>query len=274
MAFHKTTFSRPTTLIKESDILERKKPLPKTKKTYCICGGPSDGLMIECETCKDWFHASCVGVEEKNIPSHYYCQTCVIDSKELEDTIVEALSLLAEQAATQSLNHLQDMSDREHEEFTPPLASDDKENVPNGMIRVEDHESMMKKRKALHLASLDTAAFGKSGMDNQIPSSPMSDTHSESDDSSPSTDPPSSPASPNSFSPSPHMRRNQPHAVTKTYTRKNKKQISVLEKYYEDHQSPDANMIHHIAFESNLPEQKVARWFYDKRRRSKQLNLH
>jgi len=158
-------------------------------------------------------------------------------------------------------------SDRDEsmQEELQPLTSDDKENIPNGIVKVEAH-SILKKRKVLQIGNGDA----KSLMD--IPSSPMSDnTHSGSEDSSPSTDPPSSPSSPTSPGAA-HTRRNQPHSVTKTYTRKNKKQIAVLEKFYEESQSPDADMIHHIANESNLPEQKVARWFYDKRRRSKQLN--
>jgi len=268
MAYHKSSISRPKSLNKESDIVERKKPNSRRQKTYCICEGPSDGFMIECETCRGWFHASCVSLDEKNIPAHFYCQSCVIDSKEMEDTIVEALSLLAEQAASQSLNHLQDMSsDRDEEsmeEEFQPLTSDDKENIPNGIVKVEAH-SILKKRKVLQIGNNDASKM-------DIPSSPMDNTHSGSEDSSPSTDPPSSPSSPTSPGVAHIPGRTQPHSVTKTYTRKNKKQIAVLEKYYEESQSPDANMIHHIAHESNLPEQKVGRWFYDKRRRTKQLN--
>jgi hypothetical protein len=99
------------------------------------------------------------------------------------------------------------------------------------------------------------------------PSSPLSDA-SGSEDSSTSI-----PSSPIDHSSSPHPKRIQAHPVTKTYTRKNKKQISILERYYEENQTPDANMIHLIAKDSGLPDQKVSRWFYDKRRRSKQLGL-
>ena len=45
---------------------------PKKKATalyfdnqqYCICRRGDDGLvfMIECESCKEWFHGDCVGV--------------------------------------------------------------------------------------------------------------------------------------------------------------------------------------------------------------------
>jgi hypothetical protein len=84
--------------------------------------------------------------------------------------------------------------------------------------------------------------------------SPMSPLGPElsSDDSSPS-ELPSSPPTP----PSPGRRMSHHSSLAKTYTRKSKKQIAVLEKYYTENPSPDTNMIHAIANECNLPEQKV-----------------
>ena len=58
-------------------------------------------------------------------------------------------------------------------------------------------------------------------------------------------------------SPTSPGRRGHGHAVTKTYTRKSKKQIVALEKYYLQNPSPDTAMIHMIAVECNLPDQKV-----------------
>ncbi|XP_034238098.1 chromatin remodeling protein EBS-like [Thrips palmi] len=47
---------------------------------FCHCRGPEDGFMIECESCKEWFHGTCVGVEnqtEANNFIHWSCFVCV-----------------------------------------------------------------------------------------------------------------------------------------------------------------------------------------------------
>ncbi|KAL4655879.1 lysine-specific demethylase phf2-like [Arapaima gigas] len=47
---------------------------------YCICRLPYDvsQFMIECDACKDWFHGSCVGVDEDEAPDIdiYHCPNC------------------------------------------------------------------------------------------------------------------------------------------------------------------------------------------------------
>ncbi|XP_078270045.1 lysine-specific demethylase phf2 [Rhinoraja longicauda] len=47
---------------------------------YCICRLPYDvtRFMIECDACKDWFHGSCVSVEEDEAPDIdiYHCPNC------------------------------------------------------------------------------------------------------------------------------------------------------------------------------------------------------
>ncbi|XP_053324986.1 lysine-specific demethylase PHF2 isoform X2 [Spea bombifrons] len=47
---------------------------------YCVCRLPYDvtRFMIECDACKDWFHGSCVGVEEDEAPDIdiYHCPNC------------------------------------------------------------------------------------------------------------------------------------------------------------------------------------------------------
>uniref|UniRef100_A0A8C9U0E4 Lysine-specific demethylase PHF2 n=1 Tax=Scleropages formosus TaxID=113540 RepID=A0A8C9U0E4_SCLFO len=47
---------------------------------YCICRQPYDvsQFMIECDACKDWFHGSCVGVDEDEAPDIdiYHCPNC------------------------------------------------------------------------------------------------------------------------------------------------------------------------------------------------------
>ncbi|KAG7260840.1 hypothetical protein CRUP_000602 [Coryphaenoides rupestris] len=47
---------------------------------YCVCRLPYDvtQFMIECDACKDWFHGSCVGVDEDDAPDIdiYHCPNC------------------------------------------------------------------------------------------------------------------------------------------------------------------------------------------------------
>ncbi|XP_013859717.1 lysine-specific demethylase 7A [Austrofundulus limnaeus] len=47
---------------------------------YCVCRQPYDvsRFMIECDTCKDWFHGSCVHVEEHHAVDIdvYHCPNC------------------------------------------------------------------------------------------------------------------------------------------------------------------------------------------------------
>ncbi|XP_042540783.1 histone lysine demethylase PHF8 isoform X2 [Dipodomys spectabilis] len=49
---------------------------------YCICRLPYDvtRFMIECDTCQDWFHGSCVGVEEEKAADIdlYHCPNCEV----------------------------------------------------------------------------------------------------------------------------------------------------------------------------------------------------
>ncbi|XP_022081440.1 histone lysine demethylase PHF8-like isoform X2 [Acanthaster planci] len=47
---------------------------------YCICRQPYDAsqFMIECDTCQDWFHGSCVGIREDQSADieEYHCPNC------------------------------------------------------------------------------------------------------------------------------------------------------------------------------------------------------
>ncbi|CAH2316340.1 histone lysine demethylase PHF8 isoform X1 [Pelobates cultripes] len=49
---------------------------------YCLCRLPYDvtRFMIECDVCQDWFHGSCVGVEEEKASEIdlYHCPNCEI----------------------------------------------------------------------------------------------------------------------------------------------------------------------------------------------------
>uniref|UniRef100_A0A8C9U3G5 PHD finger protein 8 n=1 Tax=Scleropages formosus TaxID=113540 RepID=A0A8C9U3G5_SCLFO len=49
---------------------------------YCLCRLPYDvtRFMIECDVCQDWFHGSCVGVEEEKAAEidQYHCPNCQV----------------------------------------------------------------------------------------------------------------------------------------------------------------------------------------------------
>ncbi|XP_050408244.1 lysine-specific demethylase phf2 [Patella vulgata] len=50
------------------------------EELYCSCRSPYDEtrFMIECEVCKDWFHGSCVGIQEVQAPDIeiFHCPSC------------------------------------------------------------------------------------------------------------------------------------------------------------------------------------------------------
>uniref|UniRef100_A0A8C4I2L9 PHD finger protein 8 n=1 Tax=Dicentrarchus labrax TaxID=13489 RepID=A0A8C4I2L9_DICLA len=52
------------------------------KRLYCLCRLPYDvtRFMIECDICQDWFHGSCVGVEEDKAAEIdlYHCPNCQV----------------------------------------------------------------------------------------------------------------------------------------------------------------------------------------------------
>ncbi|XP_060270878.1 lysine-specific demethylase 7A isoform X3 [Ovis aries] len=55
---------------------------PPPPPVYCVCRQPYDvnRFMIECDICKDWFHGSCVGVEEHHAVDIdlYHCPNCAL----------------------------------------------------------------------------------------------------------------------------------------------------------------------------------------------------
>ncbi|KAI8981016.1 hypothetical protein BDB01DRAFT_179881 [Pilobolus umbonatus] len=45
--------------------------------TRCVCGETYNvGLMVQCDKCEVWQHCECMGLEEPDIPDHYYCEEC------------------------------------------------------------------------------------------------------------------------------------------------------------------------------------------------------
>ena len=54
--------------------------LEQATKEYCMCKAPSDGWMIGCESCDDWFHGRCIGLKEEDNVEDYVCPRCSIFS--------------------------------------------------------------------------------------------------------------------------------------------------------------------------------------------------
>ncbi|KAJ2780313.1 hypothetical protein GGI15_003585 [Coemansia interrupta] len=49
---------------------------------YCVCLQPEGGLMVECEHCREWYHASCVNIGEKDIEEYqFFCPMCTAATK-------------------------------------------------------------------------------------------------------------------------------------------------------------------------------------------------
>ncbi|KAL9554151.1 hypothetical protein MBANPS3_002951 [Mucor bainieri] len=49
--------------------------------TRCVCGEThSVGLMVQCDKCEVWQHCECMGLEQPDIPDHYYCEQCKPDN--------------------------------------------------------------------------------------------------------------------------------------------------------------------------------------------------
>ncbi|XP_052026071.1 histone lysine demethylase PHF8 isoform X5 [Apodemus sylvaticus] len=71
---------------KASKLARRKTIQPPVKMAsvpvYCLCRLPYDvtRFMIECDMCQDWFHGSCVGVEEEKAADIdlYHCPNCEV----------------------------------------------------------------------------------------------------------------------------------------------------------------------------------------------------
>ena len=46
-------------------------------KVYYTCKLPEyDSFMIECESCKQWYHCSCVKIAPQKVPDHWQCSLC------------------------------------------------------------------------------------------------------------------------------------------------------------------------------------------------------
>ncbi len=57
----------------------RTKPDNDRELRYCLCREPDDGkLMVQCDNCLEWYHASCVGLTRSNVRQlgTYSCPVC------------------------------------------------------------------------------------------------------------------------------------------------------------------------------------------------------
>ena len=57
---------------------ENKQNGEEDNKIYCICNQPSYGKMIECDSCMNWFHYKCIGMNENDSePDSWLCAECI-----------------------------------------------------------------------------------------------------------------------------------------------------------------------------------------------------
>ncbi|KAH8554111.1 PLU-1-like protein-domain-containing protein [Umbelopsis sp. PMI_123] len=74
--------------------------IPTTQDVFCICRSSESGLMIECDTCGEWYHGNCVRVSrrEAKAQTSYICPICSISGpfsrrpslEDFEDLLQEA----------------------------------------------------------------------------------------------------------------------------------------------------------------------------------------
>ncbi|KAI8580740.1 hypothetical protein K450DRAFT_235743 [Umbelopsis ramanniana AG] len=74
--------------IPEKKLKDSHKNPSNASDQYCICRGGYNGkeFMVACDLCHEWFHGRCIGISEKNVPDHYYCDNCQQVSEEVTPT--------------------------------------------------------------------------------------------------------------------------------------------------------------------------------------------
>ncbi|KAL3428354.1 PHD-finger domain-containing protein [Phlyctema vagabunda] len=55
--------------------------------TRCVCNkADSDGFMIQCESCDNWLHGQCIGIDQRSLPPVYICAFCANTPNNLRGT--------------------------------------------------------------------------------------------------------------------------------------------------------------------------------------------
>ncbi|KAJ2848689.1 hypothetical protein IWW36_003151 [Coemansia brasiliensis] len=79
---------RALTLAKDSSSHEKpaeisqQSPQTPTADVYCVCLRPEEGLMIECDHCKEWYHAQCLNLGPADIGQRQFlCPLCIATAK-------------------------------------------------------------------------------------------------------------------------------------------------------------------------------------------------
>ena len=62
---------------REDSRAEKTSSVESEEPVYCVCRGIDDGsLMVECEGCREWFHARCIGEEQVWTQPVFFCDAC------------------------------------------------------------------------------------------------------------------------------------------------------------------------------------------------------
>jgi histone demethylase JARID1 len=74
--------------------------VPNGQEVFCICRSPESGLMIECDTCGEWYHGNCVRVSrrEAKAQTSYVCPICSISAPFGDRPTLEELEVLLREA--------------------------------------------------------------------------------------------------------------------------------------------------------------------------------
>lgn len=100
------------------------------KKKYCLCRSTKcDTFMIYCDGCKEWFHGTCVGINETQASKieKYYCMVCEEKQNELKKRKAELEASLLLEKDSKPTNLLSAKRLKEDKDFLPEEFDDDDE---------------------------------------------------------------------------------------------------------------------------------------------------
>ena len=97
--YAETFFKEIRELISEHDALLITVPIELSQLkqavcSYCICRRPTEGLMIGCDECDEWYHAPCIGLSPAHIEkvNKYICVRCCV--KKVYKTSSDSVALV------------------------------------------------------------------------------------------------------------------------------------------------------------------------------------